>query len=433
VLEIKLIRKNPEAVRANLARRNNPVFLEWFDDLLVVDAEQRRLLQELEQLRATRNQLTEKIKELKKTGEDASALLNEAAQLPQKIKAVEEQQEKLAQRMKNYLMRLPNLLHESVPTGKDESENEVVREWGGKKIPCDDPKSHVDLLAQLDVGDLERAAKISGARFYYLKNELVLLDLALQRLALEMLFKKGFTLVEPPHMMARKPYEGVTDLNDFKEVMYKVEEEDLYLIATSEHPLVSMHWNEILEAEELPIKYAGISPCYRKEAGAHGKDTKGIFRTHQFNKVEQIVFCKPEESWQLHEELLANAEEFFKKIEIPYRVVNICTGDIGTVAAKKYDIEAWMPAQQKYREVVSASNCTSYQAARLGLRYRTGKKNAKGEEEKELVHTLNSTMVATGRAMVAIMENHQQDDGSVIIPKALRPYMNGIERISRKK
>ncbi|MGC9113713.1 MAG: serine--tRNA ligase [Candidatus Micrarchaeia archaeon] len=433
MLEIKLIRKNPEAVRANLARRNNPVFLEWFDDLLVVDAEQRRLLQELEQLRATRNQLTEKIKELKKTGEDASALLNEAAQLPQKIKAVEEQQEKLAQRMKNYLMRLPNLLHESVPTGKDESENEVVREWGGKKIPCDDPKSHVDLLAQLDVGDLERAAKISGARFYYLKNELVLLDLALQRLALEMLFKKGFTLVEPPHMMARKPYEGVTDLNDFKEVMYKVEEEDLYLIATSEHPLVSMHWNEILEAEELPIKYAGISPCYRKEAGAHGKDTKGIFRTHQFNKVEQIVFCKPEESWQLHEELLANAEEFFKKIEIPYRVVNICTGDIGTVAAKKYDIEAWMPAQQKYREVVSASNCTSYQAARLGLRYRTGKKNAKGEEEKELVHTLNSTMVATGRAMVAIMENHQQDDGSVIIPKALRPYMNGIERISRKK
>ncbi|MGB9577277.1 MAG: serine--tRNA ligase, partial [Candidatus Norongarragalinales archaeon] len=426
MLEIKLIRKNPEAVRANLARRNNPVFLEWFDDLLVVDAEQRRLLQELEQLRATRNQLTEKIKELKKTGEDASALLNEAAQLPQKIKAVEEQQEKLAQRMKNYLMRLPNLLHESVPTGKDESENEVVREWGGKKIPCDDPKSHVDLLAQLDVGDLERAAKISGARFYYLKNELVLLDLALQRLALEMLFKKGFTLVEPPHMMARKPYEGVTDLNDFKEVMYKVEEEDLYLIATSEHPLVSMHWNEILEAEELPIKYAGISPCYRKEAGAHGKDTKGIFRTHQFNKVEQIVFCKPEESWQLHEELLANAEEFFKKIEIPYRVVNICTGDIGTVAAKKYDIEAWMPAQQKYREVVSASNCTSYQAARLGLRYRTGKKNAKGEEEKELVHTLNSTMVATGRAMVAIMENHQQDDGSVIIPKALRPYMNGI-------
>ncbi|MGC8850652.1 MAG: serine--tRNA ligase [Candidatus Micrarchaeia archaeon] len=433
MLEIKLIRKNPEAVRANLARRNNPVFLEWFDDLLVVDAEQRRLLQELEQLRATRNQLTEKIKELKKTGEDASALLNEAAQLPQKIKAVEEQQEKLAQRMKNYLMRLPNLLHESVPTGKDESENEVVREWGGKKIPCDDPKSHVDLLAQLDVGDLERAAKISGARFYYLKNELVLLDLALQRLALEMLFKKGFTLVEPPHMMARKPYEGVTDLNDFKEVMYKVEEEDLYLIATSEHPLVSMHWNEILEAEELPIKYAGISPCYRKEAGAHGKDTKGIFRTHQFNKVEQIVFCKPEESWQLHEELLANAEEFFKKIEIPYRVVNICTGDIGTVAAKKYDIEAWMPAQQKYREVVSASNCTSYQAARLGLRYRTGKKNAKGEEEKELVHTLNSTMVATGRAMVAIMENHQQDDGSVSIPKALRPYMNGIERISRKK
>jgi len=432
MLDLKFVRKNADVVRADLKKRGDKEKQKWFEDLLKLDVEQRSLLQEVEKLRAERNKATEKVKLLKKEGKDAAPALKEAQSIPAKIKAAEEKQAEIAERVKYYLMRLPNVLHESVPVGKDASENAVVREYGGKRIPCDEPKSHVDLLAQLGVGDLERAATISGARFYFLKNELVLLDHALQRLALEMLFKKGFALVQPPHMMSRTPYEGVTDLADFENVMYKIEGEDLYLIATSEHPLVAMHAGEILDADALPLKYAGVSPCYRKEAGAHGKDTKGIFRVHQFNKVEQVVFSKPEDSWRIHEELIANAEEFFKALDLPYRIVNICTGDIGTVAAKKYDLEAWMPAQQKYREVVSASNCTSYQACRLGIRYRTGRKSEKGEEEKEWVHTLNSTMVATSRALVAILENNQDEAGGVTIPKVLRPYMSGVERISRK-
>ncbi|HII38531.1 TPA: serine--tRNA ligase [Candidatus Micrarchaeota archaeon] len=431
MLDIRFVRKNPDAVRSDLKKRGDKQKLNWFDELLELDEQQRALQQQADNLRADRNKTTEKVKLLKKQGLDATHALKEAQEIPEKIRRKDEEREKTAEKVRHYLMRLPNLLHESVPIGKDDSENETIREWGGKAIPCDEPKSHVDLLQSLELADLERAARISGARFYFLKNELVLLDYALQRLALDTLYKKGFTLLEPPHLMSRKPYEGATDLSDFENVMYKIEGEDAYLIATSEHPVVAMHAGEILD--ELPLKYAGVSPCYRKEAGAHGKDTKGIFRVHHFNKVEQVVFCKPEDSWKLHEELLANAEDFFKKLEIPFRVVNICTGDIGTVAAKKYDIEAWMPAQGTYREVVSASNCTAYQACRLGIRYRTGAKNNKGEDEKDWVHTLNSTMVATSRAMVAILENHQNQDGSITIPKALQPYLPGIKKIRPKR
>jgi len=224
-------------------------------------------------------------------------------------------------------------------------------------------------------------------------------------------------------MMRRKPYEGVTDLHDFEEMLYKIENEDLYLIATSEHPIAAMHMDENLA--KLPLKYAGISTCFRKEAGSHGKDTKGIFRVHQFNKVEQFIFCKPEESWKLHEELIKNAEDLLKKLEIPYRVVNVCTGEIGNIAAKKLDLEAWMPAQKTYREVVSCSNCTDYQARRLNIKY-------KADGEKRYVHTLNSTAIATSRTLVAIMENFQQKDGSVKIPKALIPYMGGLKKIEKK-
>ncbi|MEM3592402.1 MAG: serine--tRNA ligase, partial [Candidatus Micrarchaeia archaeon] len=262
---------------------------------------------------------------------------------------------------------------------------------------------------------------------YYLKNDLVLLDMALQRMVMELMVKKGFTPVYPPFMLKRKPYEGVTDLGTFEEALYKIEGEDLYLISTSEHPIAAMHMGEIIEEERLPLKYVGISACFRKEAGAHGKDTKGIFRVHQFNKIEQFVFCKPEDSWNIHEELIRNAEEIFQKIEVPYRIVNICTGEIGIVAAKKYDLEAWMPAQNTYREMISCSNCTSYQAIRLNIRY--GKVGAEG---KEYVHTLNSTAIATPRAIVAIMENHQDRDGSIIIPKAVVPYF-GKERIEPVK
>ena len=291
-------------------------------------------------------------------------------------------------------------------------------------------RSHVDLLELLDLADIPRAAKISGARFYFLKNELVMLDLAMQRLALDMLIKKGYTPVYPPFMMRREPYEGVTDLADFEDVMYKIDDEDLYLIATSEHPMAAMHMGEVFEPTDLPLKLAGISTCFRKEAGTHGKDTKGIFRVHQFNKIEQFVFSHPDESWKIHEDLISNIEEYFQALEIPYRIVNVCTGDIGIVAAKKYDLETWMPVQETYMERGSCSNCTAYQATRLNIKYRL----KKGVTEKDYLHTLNSTMMANPRAMVAILENFQQEDGSVRIPKALHKYLPaGMKQIVPKK
>jgi seryl-tRNA synthetase len=313
--------------------------------------------------------------------------------------------------------------------GKDENDNVQVRTWG--KIPKFgfEVKDHIQLGLSLDIMDIERAGKIAGARFYFLKREGVLLDLALLNFALEEMVKKGHTPIEPPFLMRRKPYEGVVALSDFEEVLYKVEGEDLYLIATSEHPMAGMFMDEVLMAEVLPLKLAGMSTNFRKEAGAHGKDTRGIFRTHQFNKIEQFIFCRPEDSWKLHEELITNAEDLVQKLGLPYRVVNDCTGDIGTVAAKKYDIEAWMPAQNGYREIVSCSNCTDYQARRLNIRYR----EKEGEPPKGFVHTLNSTAIATGRTMVALIENYQQKDGSVVVPEVLRKYMGGIKKIEPKR
>jgi len=246
---------------------------------------------------------------------------------------------------------------------------------------------------------------------------------------LEEMVKKGYTPMEPPFLMRREPYEGVVALSDFEDVLYKIENEDLYLIATSEHPMAAMLMNEVFVTENLPLKLVGVSANFRKEAGAHGKDTRGIFRTHQFNKIEQFVFCKPEDSWKIHEELIRNAEELVQKLGLPYRVVNVCTGDIGTVAAKKYDIEAWMPAQNAYREIISCSNCTDYQARRLNIKYR----EKEGEPPKGFVHTLNSTALATGRTIVAILENYQNEDGSVMVPEVLRKYMVGIKKIKSQR
>ncbi len=426
MLDIRLIREKTKEVRKNLEKRDDKEVLKHFDLLVKKDEQWRCNLQDLEKLRAQRNVLSKEIAELKKKGKSASKKLKLAKALPKKIGDLEEKTRELKKEVNGLLLTIPNLLHESVPFGESEEDNKTIKKQG--KIPKFKfkPKSHVDLLEELDLADIERAAKVSGSRFYYAKNELVMLDLALKRLALDMLIKKGFTPIEPPFMIRRKPYEGVTDLADFEDVLYKIESEDLYLIATSEHPIAAMYMNEILDVKKLPLKYAGISPCFRKEAGAHGKDTKGIFRVHQFNKIEQFIFCKEEDSWKLFEELLKNAEQLFKKLKLPYRVVNICTADIGTVAAKKYDIEAWYPVQKKYREVVSCSNCTDYQARRLNIKYDEN-------NERKIVHTLNSTEIATGRALVAIMENYQKKDGSVKIPTILQKYMNRKKFIIPKK
>jgi seryl-tRNA synthetase len=429
MLDIKLIRENPEFVKANLAKRCNPEVLQILEELLTIDRGWRLNLTKLNELRHDRKLVTIEIAKLKKAGKEATDEFIRAQDIDQKIKLIEKNVTEQEQKIRDYLLRLPNLLEDSVPQGEDSNDNVQVKTWGTIPQFSFPIKNHIDLALNLDLIDMERAGKVSGSRFFYLKNEIALLDMALMSFAIEELSKKGYTAVVPPLLMKREAYEGVTALGDFEEVLYKVENEDLYLIATSEHPMAAMLMNETLKEQDMPIKLAGVSTCFRKEAGAHGKDTRGIFRTHQFNKIEQFIFCKPEDSAKLHEELLQNAEDILQKIGLAYRVVNVCTGDIGTVAAKKYDIEAWMPAQNGYREVVSCSNCTDYQGRRLGIKYR----EKEGAPPKGIVHTLNSTAIATGRTIVAILENNQQSDGTIIIPEALRKYMGDREKIDRKR
>ena len=429
MLDIKLIRENPELVKANLAKRGNPNVLGMVEELITVDKAWRLNLTELNELRHDRKLVTIEIAKLKKAAQEATNEFTKAEDIDVKIKIIEKQVTEQEQKTHDYLLRLPNLLDDSVPLGKDSNDNVQVKTWGTIPQFTFPIKNHIDLALNLDQIDMERAGKVSGSRFFYLKNDVAMLDMALMSFAIEELTKKGYTPVIPPLLMNRKAYEGVTSLGDFEEVLYKVENEDLYLIATSEHPMAAMLMNETLKEADMPIKLAGISTCFRKEAGAHGKDTRGIFRTHQFNKIEQFIFCKPEDSAKLHEELLVNAEELLQKIGLAYRIVNVCTGDIGTVAAKKYDIEAWMPAQNGYREVVSCSNCTDYQGRRLGIKYR----EKEGAAPKGFVHTLNSTAIATGRTVVAIIENNQLADGTINIPEALRKYMGNREKIDRKR
>ncbi len=427
MLDIKLFRETPHIVVSDLKKRGMKEMIPLVDEVITQDKIWRTLSKEADDAKCERNKLAEEVAKLKKEKKDASIIIEKMKKLSDKIRELDSEITKEEEGIRAALMKFPNILHDSVPVGKDDTENVEIKKWG--TIPkFDFPlKSHVDIIEKLGIADLERAANVSGARFYYLKNELVLLDYALIRFALDILIKKGFCLVEPPYMIQRKPYEGVTDMADFEKVMYKIEGEDLYLIATSEHAIGPMHMNEILDAKQLPLKYAGVSPCFRKEAGAHGKDTKGIFRVHQFNKVEMFVFSEPKDSWKIHDELLKIAEEIFQALKIPYHVVNICVGDMGVVASKKYDIEAWMPSQNTYREVVSCSNCTDFQARRLAVRYR--KSTA---DKPELVHTLNSTAIATARAMVAIIENYQQKDGTIKVPDVLVPYMGGRTSITGK-
>jgi seryl-tRNA synthetase len=428
MLDIKLIRENPDVVRANLEKRGNPENLVMLDELVVLDKQWRLNLTRLNDLRRARNLVTVEIAKLKKTGQDAQTQFEKAKEIDVQITSIEKQVTQEEERERNLLLCLPNMLDPTVPLGEDECGNVQVKTWGTIPTFNFQIKNHIDLATELGLVDMERASKVSGARFFFLKNQLALLDLALMSFAMTELSKKGYVAIEPPYMLNKTAYEGVTALADFADVLYKIEGEDLYMIATSEHPMAAMYMNEVLKEQDLPLKLAGLSPCFRKEAGAHGKDTRGIFRTRQFNKVEQFIFCKPEDSVRFHEELLANAEELLQKLELPYRVVNVCTGDIGAVAAKKYDIEVWMPAQNGYREVVSCSNCADYQARRLGIRYR----EKEGAPPKGFLHTLNSTAIATGRTIVALLENNQNEDGSINVPKVLRKYVNDFEKIDKK-
>jgi len=419
VLDIRLVRESPDVIRRDLAKRNAPEKAKLLDDVIRWDVEWRKALAEADRLRRRRNEITRDIAEAKKAGKATEKLRKEAATLPEEIDALDAKTDELAEKVRSGLLRLPNLLHESVPVGKDDTENVEVGRWGTPRRVDFELKSHGELLEALRLADFERARKIAGAGFVYLLGDLVRLDQALLAFALNYMVKQGFTAVFPPFMMRRAAYEGVVDLGDFETVMYKIDGEDLFLIATSEHPMGAMYMDEIIDEAELPIALTGLATQFRREIGGHGVDTKGFFRMHQFNKIEQFVFCRPEDSWTWHEKLRANGEAIYRALEIPYRVVNVCTGDIGTVAAKKYDIEGWFPRQNAYREVISCSNCTDYQARRLNTR--AGKVGG----EKFFPHTLNSTAMATSRGLVAVLENYQEKDGTVGVPKVLRPYMGG--------
>jgi len=419
--------------------------VELVDEAVKYDKLWREALTKLNELRHKHNVVSREIAKLK--GEAREGKIREAKVLLSEIEKQEVLVRKYAERRTEILLSIPNIPHESVPIGESDEDNKPVRFWGKHKVWKEylsqfkeqtkgfevdyeiiawKPIGHADMLSHLGCGDTFKAAKVAGSRFYYLFDDLVWLDMALLAYALDYMSKQGFRIVMPPYMMRREPYEGVVALVDFEDAIYKVEGEDLYLIATSEHPIAALHMNEMIDEAHLPLCYTGISPCFRKEAGAHGKDTKGVFRVHQFHKVEQFVFCMPEESWKWHEKLIMNAEELWKGLEIPYRIVNVCTGDLGVVAAKKYDLEAWMPAQGKYREMVSCSNCTDWQSYRLKIRYR------KPTGERGYVHTLNSTAIASTRAITAILENYQEEDGTIIIPKVLRQYLEAFEKAPKE-
>jgi len=430
MLDPRFIREHAKEIKDSLKKRN--LAADSVDKWLKLDEEFRKIKTDVDELRHERNTASLKINELKKQGKEKEAVqvIKRIKELPEKIKEAEEKLIKTESEVKRILWDIPNMLAKDVPSGKSEQDNKVLRIVGKAPKFKFHPKDHLELLQNLDLIDSERANKVAGAGFYYLKEELAILDISLQRFAIDFLRKKGFKLVEPPLMLHHKPYSGATSLKAFEDVMYKIENEDLYLIATSEHAIASMLMDETLLEENLPIKLTGVSPCFRKEVGTHGKYTKGLFRMHQFNKVEQFVFCLPEQSEKLFNELQKNSEEMFKLLGIPYRVVLLCSADTGAVAAKTYDIEILM-ADKQYRESGSNSDCTDYQARRLNIKY----KEKEGMQPKGFVRTLNNTGIATSRVMLAIIENNQQADGSIKIPKVLQKYtgFKEIKALKKKK
>jgi len=415
MLDPKILRENPEKIRKMLNDRGIDFDL---DSLIRLDKDRREFIAKTDELRKKRNQISLDIGQKKKSGQDVTSLLDEMKNVSSDLEKLELSQKKIDDDFLKLAYTIPNILHESVPIGLDETANKEIRKWG--KIPQFDfdIKNHIDISENLDLIDLERAAKTAGARFYYLKNDLVKLNHAIIHYALDFLEERDYNLIQPPYMINRKAMEGAIIAEDFENVIYKVQDEDLYLIGTSEHAIAAMHSEEILDGNEIPLRYAAVSPCFRKEAGAHGKDQKGIFRVHQFEKIEQFVFSKPEDSWKEHENMLAIVEEFYQKIGIPYKIMLLSSGDMGKISAKTYDIEAWMSGQNTYREIVSCSNCLDYQARRLMIRFRN-----KTNEQTQYLHTLNSTLVATSRTLVAIMENFQTKDGHISVPQVLQKYL----------
>jgi len=423
MLDIKYLRQNIDLVRQKMDQRGQKID---FDGFLGLDAKRRDILGAVETLRNERNSVSKQVGELKKKKEDASALIEKMGDVSARIKEYDEILRVTEEELNAFVMIVPNIQHESVPQGSGSEDNKVVRTWGEKPVFSFEPKQHFDLGENLNILDFTRGAKITGARFTVSRGAGAAMERALVSFMLDLHTEKhGYTEVLTPFMVNAESMTGTGQLPKFKEDLFKIEGMEYYLIPTAEVPVTNIYRDEILDEDKLPIYLVAYSPCFRAEAGSYGKDTRGLIRQHQFNKVEMVKFSKPETSYDELEKLTANAEEVLEKLNIPYRTVCLCTADLGFSSAKTYDVEAWLPGQNTYREISSCSNFDDFQARRAAIRFRR-----KDSGKVEFVHTLNGSGLAVGRTVVAILENYQQADGSVLIPEALRPYMRGLERIT---
>ncbi len=418
MLEVKFIRENPEAIRGMLKKRNVEAPL---DEIVELDSKWRKVKQKADELRAKRNRFSVEIAEMKKKKQSADAKISEMQKCGKELEELEKEVGGLEEKIASVALLIPNIPHSSVPVGKDENENVVVRTWG--KIKKEDAKPHWDIGKERDVLDFERGVKLAGSRFTALKGWAARLERALINFMLDTHTKNGYMEISPPILVNEKTMTGTGQLPKFGIELYKCEMDNFYLIPTAEVPLTNMHAGEILPKEKVPIYYVAYTPCFRREAGAYGKDIRGIMRQHQFDKVELVKLTEPEHSYEELEKLIKDAEGIFKALELPYQVKELCTGDLGFASTKTYDIEVWIPSQKKYREISSCSNCETFQARRMNIRYWNK------EGKPEFVHTLNGSGVAVGRTLIAIMENYQKENGKIEIPKALRPYMGGLEEV----
>lgn len=422
MLDIRLVRENREFVSEAVKKRNYEMPL---SELMTAEAKRRDILKEVEDLRNKRNTVSEEVGRLKKEKKDAPELIAEMKTVSGKIKALDAELKRTDEQISSIMLNIPNIPHESVPVGSDEADNREIRKWGEPKSFDFTPLNHWDIAEALDIIDFDRASKIAGARFSLMKGPGAKLERALMNFMLDLNTSKGYTEVFPPILVNRETMTGTGQLPKFEVDLFRTADPEFYLIPTAEVPVTNIHSNEILNETDLPLYYTAYTPCFRREAGSYGKDTRGLIRQHQFNKVELVKFVKPEESYDELEKLTADAEDILQKLGLPYRVVVLCTGDLGFSAAKTYDIEVWLAGQQRYREISSCSNFEDFQARRAGIRFKR-----EGKKGTEFVHTLNGSGLAIGRTIVAILENYQQKDGSVVIPEALRPFM-GMEVIRR--
>jgi len=427
MIDIKLIRENAEIVKENIKKKFQDDKLGLVDKVKKLDSQWRKLRYEVDGLRAERNKISEEINKAKKAKDEklAKELIKQAKEIPEKISKIEEKSGKLADEIKEIMYKIPNIIHDSVPVGKNDKENVEIKKYGKIVKPGFELKNHVELGESLGVLDFDTSGKTSGNGFYYMKGKLALLNMALINFARDFMVKQGFEYVETPLMIRKDILTGVYSHAEIDAMSYKIEDEDLYLIATSEHPLIGQFIDKTLQKKELPVLETAYTMCFRKEIGSHGINEKGIYRTHQFNKQEMVVICEPEESYRWYDKMLKFSVDLFKELEIPFRILECCSGDLADLKAKSCDLEAWSPIQGKYFEVTSLTNMEGAQARRLGIRINDGQKNY-------FAHTLNNTVIATSRALVAIMENFQQKDGSIKIPKALWKY-TGFKEIKVEK